>query len=81
MAAAVAGHEPAIAEFLAHPRDVDLDALGHRGRRRVAPHLVHEALGRDDVVGVQQQHGQHGALLASPQRERAAAVVDDLQRP
>jgi hypothetical protein len=75
------GHQPAIAELLAHARDVDLDALRHRGRRRVTPDLVHEALGRDDVVGVQQQHRQHGALLAPAERERAVAFVDDLQRP
>ena len=76
-----AGHQPAVAELLAHARDVDLDALRHRGGRRVTPHLVHEALGRHDVVGVQEQHRQHGALLAPPERERAVAVVDDLQRP
>jgi hypothetical protein len=76
-----AGHQPAVAELLAHARDVDLDALRHRGRRRLAPHLVHEALGRDDVVGIQQEHRQHRTLLAPAEREHPVVVVDDLQRP
>jgi hypothetical protein len=73
-----ARQEPSVAELVAQPRDVDLHALGHRRRRRAAPHLDEE-LRREDVVGVQQQHREQRSLLAPAERERAVAI-DDLQR-
>jgi hypothetical protein len=74
-----ARQEPSVAELLAQPRDVDLHALGHRRRRRAAPHLVDEELRREDVAGVQQQHREQRSLLAPAERERAVAI-GDLQR-
>ena len=73
------GQQPSVAELLAQTGDVDLHALGHRRRRRAAPHLVDEELRREDVVGVQEQHREQRSLLAPAERERAVAI-DDLQR-
>jgi hypothetical protein len=69
-----AGDEPAVAELAAQARDVHLDALGDRRRRRLAPDLVDQPLRRDHVVGVQEQHREQRALLGPAERERATAV-------
>ena len=47
--------EPALAQLLSQPRDVYLDALGRRRRRLVPPELVDQAVGRHDLVRVQEQ--------------------------
>ena len=65
-------------ERLAKPRDVHLQALGSAGGRVLAPQLVDQSVGRNDLVGVQQQDRQHRALLA---RERKLTpCVTDLER-
>jgi hypothetical protein len=74
-----ARHQPVVAELLAQPRDVFLDALGDRRRRRRPPQLVDQPLRRDYLVGVQQQHRQQRPLLAPAQRQ-PAIVLDHLQR-
>jgi hypothetical protein len=69
-----AGDEPAVAELLAEPRDVDVDALCDRRRRRLAPQLVDEPLGRDHLIRMQQQQHQQRALLAPAERKRAVLL-------
>ena len=64
------GHEDAatavVREHLAKPRDVPLHDL-RRGRRRpLAPELVDQSIGRDDLVRVQKEHGQKRTLPAAP---------------
>ena len=51
-----------------------MQALGHRRRRSLAPQLVDQALGGDDLIGVQQQHCQQSAALAGTDRHRPLAV-------
>ena len=68
-------HQPAAVrcrrpEQLPQPRDVDLDDLGGGGRRRLAPEAVDQPVGRDDLVAVQEQERQQGALLGAAQGER-----------
>jgi len=49
------------------------------GRRLLTPQVVHQAVERDDLVGVQEQHGEEGPVPAAAQRERLL-TVQDLQR-
>ena len=72
------GDEAVLAEELAQPRDVDLDALGRSTRRRRAPQFVSEAVGRDRLVGVQQQHRKQRPLLDAAEL-RAEPGIDDLE--
>ena len=52
-----------------------------RARRRlVTPENVDEAITRDDLVGVDHQHGEQAALLRASQ-PHMLAVAHDLQRP
>ena len=63
---AAAGIRPVsalVAEHLAQPGDVPLHDLRRRRRRRLAPELVDQTIGRDDLVRVQEEHGQEGTLL------------------
>ena len=68
----------AVAELLAQPRDVDLELLRGRRRRRLAPQLVDQPIGRDDLVGVQQQDREQRALL---HRRRARSERSSLDAP
>ena len=59
------------ADRLPQVRDVALeDGLGAAGHP-LAPELVDQAGGRDDVPGMQRENGQDGALLRAAERERA----------
>ena len=60
--------------------DVDVDRLSGRGRRRLAPELVDQALARDELVRMQEQDRQDEPLLQPAQRDRLA-LVDHLERP
>lgn len=46
----------------------------------VAPKLVDQAIGRDDLVAVEEQDGEHGALLGSAKGELTPFRAD-LERP
>jgi len=48
-------------------RDVNLDRVHGRARRVSRPHQVDQPVGGDDLVGVQDQDGQHGPLLGRPE--------------
>src|SRR5436190_1337086 len=68
------------AERLAQLGDVDVDRFFGRGRRRLAPELVDQALARDELVRMQEQDRQDEPLLQPSQRDRLA-LVDHLERP
>ena len=42
--------------------------------------LIDQAIGRDDLSAMQQQHGQHSPLLWTPEHQRPI-VVGHFQRP
>src|SRR5207244_803672 len=67
-------------EQLAQLRDVVVDDLRRRQRRVVPPDRVHEALGPDDLVHVQDENREHRALPRASERYGPAAL-QDLQRP
>jgi hypothetical protein len=58
---------------------VHLQALGRGRRRLLAPQLVDQALGRQSLVGMQEQQRQHSALLGAAEREHLSLVAG-LQR-
>jgi hypothetical protein len=62
------------------PRDVDLDGLGRRRRRLLAPQLVDQAVAAERLPGVQEQHRQQRPLPRAADRHHTVAV-DDLQWP
>jgi hypothetical protein len=65
---AVAGRprlQALLAERLAQPGDVHLQRLLGRLRRLVLPQGLDQAVTRDDLVRVQKQNGEQGALLAA----------------
>ena len=62
------------------PRDVDLDGLGRRRRRLLAPQLIHQAVTAERLPGVQEQHRQERPLPRAADRHHTVAV-DDLQWP
>ena len=47
--------EPVRAQLRAQPRDIGLDALRGRRRRRLLPQVGEQAIGRDDLASVQDQ--------------------------
>lgn len=49
--------------------------------RLLAPERVHEKLGRDDVIRLEQEHCEDRALLLAAERERAPVVGEYLERP
>src|SRR6266576_3039633 len=51
-------------EGLAEARDMDLNDLRGARRRFIRPELVDQAIARDDLVCVEKQKSQNGALLA-----------------
>ena len=66
--AALRGHDRVVTvtrERLAQFRDVDIDGLSCGRRRRGAPQLVDQALSRDELIGMQEQHGQNDAAPSS----------------
>ena len=77
---AASGHEQTITQGLAQIRDVHLHGLCRAAGRALSPQLIDQAINRDNLPPVQQQHRQHSPLLWGPERQRTI-VVDDLQRP
>ena len=66
-----------------HPtqlRDIDVDRLARRRRRRFPPQVVDQALARDELVRVQEEDGEDETLLERPQRNRLA-LVEHFERP
>ena len=62
------------------PGDVPLER-SPRGRRRLpVPELVHQPVGRDDLVRLQEEEGEDGALPRSAEGDRAALAAG-LERP
>ena len=59
------GLYPLLPEQLAQPRDVDLERFLCRLRRVVLPQRVDQPVIRDNVVGIEEQHGEQGALLGT----------------
>ena len=55
-------------------------ARSERSRGLLAPDLVDQHVGRDEMVGAEEQVGEDRSLLRAPERDRAAAVLDDLDR-
>jgi hypothetical protein len=49
---------------------VHADTLHCPRGRAFSPERVDQAVDRDGLIRVQEEHGQHGSLLASPERER-----------
>src|SRR5436190_23171971 len=72
--------ETVSAERLAQLGDIDVDRFFGRGRRRLAPEVVDQALARDELVRMQEQDRQDEPLLQPAQRDRLA-LVDHLERP
>src|SRR5829696_7035719 len=71
-------HDPsaAVAESLAQPRHLDLDALSRRGGRVLAPQLLDELIGRYGFVGMNQEDREQRTLPAAGDRDRPAGLVD-----
>jgi hypothetical protein len=69
----------AAGQRLAQPRHMDLDGLGRRGGRVLAPELLDQPVGAERLVGVQHQHGEQRTLLAPSERD-FTALVEDLER-
>ena len=65
---------------LPQPRDVAVDGLPRRRRRRLAPEFVDQPFARDELVRMQEQDRQDEPLLQPAQRDRLA-LVDHLQWP
>src|SRR5207244_9028378 len=78
--AGLPGQQRVGSEQLAQRRDRVLEGGRRRSRRLLAPERLDQELGRDDVAGAEQQHGEHGALLLPAERQRLPVVVDDLER-
>src|SRR5918992_28417 len=72
------GDEPALPELLPQPRHVDLDALRSRPRRRLTPQSIDQAVGRNHLVGVQQQ-GHKERTLATAAEDEQPIVTDHLE--
>ena len=58
------------AEQLAQLRHVDLDRVGGRRRRLLAPELVDQAIGRDDLIRVEDQDDEQRSPLRAAELER-----------
>ena len=80
LVAALAGHDPPVAEHLAKTGNVDLDALPRRLRRLSRPDLLDEPVRRDCPATIEQKEREEGSLLRTAERNHLA-VVFDLERP
>ena len=67
-------------EVPAKVRHVAVQDLVRAGRGALPPQVVHEAVERNDLVRMQQQHGEERALPSARQRVQPTAA-QDLQRP
>ena len=75
------GDDPVGADRAAKRVHVHLErARGARGRL-LAPDPVDQAVGRDDLVGVEQELREQGARPRPAERDRRTVVSDHLQRP
>jgi hypothetical protein len=66
-------------ERLAQPRHVSLQGLGCRRGTTLTPQLVDQPIGRQRLVGMQQQQREQRALLAPAERHHTA-LIEDLER-
>ena len=64
---------------LAEPRDVDAQSRGRVVGRALAPELVDQPVGWDDLVGVEEQHGEQLTRLR-PAQGYLAAFIPNLER-
>ena len=55
--------DPLTPKRLAQPGHVNLESLLRRVRRRLLPERIDQTIGRDDLVGIQQEHGKERARL------------------
>ncbi len=68
------GDQPPLGQGPAQPRHGRLEGVGRPRGRVLAPQLHQHALAGHDLVGVQDQQGEHGPLAGSPVRDRPPAV-------
>ena len=61
-------------------RDVPLQGLRGRDRRRLAPQGIHQGVGRDDLTAAEQQDGEERALSPGRKLHRLAGIVANLER-
>src|SRR5262249_20318036 len=66
-------------ERLAELREPDPESRRARFRRLVPPERLQQTVTGDDLVRVEEQHGEQGPLLRAPHRH-LPALVPDLQR-
>ena len=62
-------------EHSSQSRDERLNALRRARRRLLVPELVDDPIDRDNLVRVQQEKREQGALLTPPERQLAIAVA------
>jgi hypothetical protein len=67
------GEHP-VREHLAQPRDVHLHARDGGLGRALAPEFIDEAVARNDLVRVQEEHGEECALFRAAERHGAAGL-------
>jgi hypothetical protein len=68
--------DPLGAERPAQAEDVHLHGLARAPRRGSGPELVDHTVAGDDLVGVQEQEREHGALPAGAERDAPVAVAN-----
>lgn len=56
--------------------DMCLNRLTSRSRRRISPQLVHDAIGRDGLSGMDDEYGEEGAALPTSQIDRMLSLKD-----
>jgi hypothetical protein len=65
-----------LVQCLSQARDVGVQSLSGTRRRRIPPQSVHQAVARDDLVAMEQQHCQSGSLLGAAERKDPPSVSD-----
>jgi hypothetical protein len=73
------GRQYVLGKRLSKSRDVDPQCLGGSLRRALAPQLVDQPVGGNDLVGVEKEHGEKRTRLA-PAHGNLAAFVPHLER-
>src|SRR5580704_2211216 len=73
------GHQQPVAKRLAQARHVPLNDLDRARGCLLAPELVYQAIRRDHLAAMDQQHGQQRPLLGCAYRYRAV-WIDNLKR-